>query len=134
MIAGLFVFGVLLLLATESVTRCQLIVDRSGRKLRFTYRPFRRGYSLSFADIRAVKSRMLECKRLDSEDPMTSERVVFAELTSGELVLLAIDPDWRTASLYRDIQDALDDVGRYEVSASPTGHPPFALLPHRTAT
>lgn len=89
--------------------RSQLVVDRARHELRFsTGLLFRRTARLLFADIRALKSRMLELPPAVAEASDPDTRAIFAELYNGDLVLIAADADWRKGSLHREIEAAIN--------------------------
>lgn len=116
-LASLVPAAIFMELAFCAVNRCRLVVDKFQSELRITYGlQFWRRYTLRFDDIRAVKSRSVENPGID-EGPGVPNRVVFAELFSGELVLLAIDPDWRKASLFREIELAVES-SRHGIDAT----------------
>ncbi len=51
---------------------------------------------------------MLENPAGVDEGPSTDSRAVFAELHTGELVLIAVDANWREGSLHKEIEEAIN--------------------------
>ena len=83
-------------------------MDRQRAELSFTSGLwFWRRYVLRFEDVQQVSQRELEQGIYDDSEPIRN-RVIFAQLWSGEFVLLAIDPRRRSASLYREIRQSVE--------------------------
>jgi hypothetical protein len=111
---GLGCVGVFLLLAWLAagwgmLYRGRLEIDGTRGELRF-FREFRRKPSrvIPFASIRSLSSRKVETTSPDGEAGDCWHRVVIAELHDGRLASIAINPDWKSHSLFRDITVAID--------------------------
>jgi hypothetical protein len=97
-----------LLFASESITRCRLVVDRTRGEIRYTSGVwFWRRYCLRMNDVREVRRRTLE-RHLGDDGAPIRNRIVFTQLWSGEFVLLAVDPNRRSPNLYREIKQAVE--------------------------
>ncbi len=97
------------LLALAAIARSRMVIDRKRAEVRFDYGLFLRpSHTIRFIDIRKLGDRRVE-NNAGLDEPGSDVRVVYAELYSGDLVLLAVDPDWREKSLYRELQDAVEN-------------------------
>jgi hypothetical protein len=108
-LVGFVAVAVLLLFASEAITRARLVVDRANGEIRITSGIwFWQRTTLAFDEIRVLKQRRLDQTgpSADGDEPRTSN-VIYAECFSGELVMIALDPDRRRGDLYHEIKDAV---------------------------
>lgn len=112
-LVGIVSAGLLLLFASESITRSRLVVDRCNGELRITSGIwFWQRTTLALADIRELRQRRLDQTgpNADGDEPVTSN-VIYAEFPSGELVMIALNPDRRQGDLYHEIKNAIAAAG-----------------------
>lgn len=94
------------LLMLLGIDYCEMVIDRAATELRFTYGIWlRRRHVIRFGEIRTVQSRIIE----DTGDCESCHPrlAVYVELFCGDLVLVAISPDYQERSLMREIEDAV---------------------------
>ena len=108
-VVGFIAVALLLLFASESVTRSRLVVDRAHGELRITSGVwFWQRTTLAMAEIRVLRQRRLDQTgpSADGDAPFTSN-VIYAECFSGALVMIALNPDRSRGDLYHEIKDAV---------------------------
>ena len=111
---GLVLFVLVWAVVAGIFYRGRLEIDVLKGELRFVRGMFWRVRSvIPFHKVRALTSkRIFDAVPAVEDDGEVVHRVVVAELDDERLVLIAVNPNWRRRSLFRDIENAINEHHR----------------------